>query len=66
MTTLEIVLIILLWLILGIFICHKANWFEHFGNGCEPEVPACILAVAFAPLVFLVDFIKRFFIQKWH
>jgi len=66
MITLNVVLIMLLWLILGLFICHKANWFKHFGNGYDPEPAACIFAVLCAPVVFIVNFINRFFIQKWH
>lgn len=62
MTTYEIIATIALWVILGLFICHKAKWFKsEFG-----EEATCVFAILFAPLAFIWDVINRIFIQKWH
>lgn len=65
MTILEQVLTGLLWLILGLFICNKANWYKNRIIE-EAQLMSCIFTVLCAPVVFVYDFVNRFFIQKWH
>lgn len=66
MTALDIVLIGLLWILLGLFICSKANWYEYRNRENGEDILSCIMTIIFSPTVFLADFINRFFIQKWH
>lgn len=66
LTSLEIALIIVLWITLGLFICNKAKWYKRMPTGDGFSEFACVMTVALAPLVFVVDFVNRFFIQKWH
>lgn len=66
MTNLEIMLSVILWILLGLFICHKANWYMHAYNIAGDHIALCVGTVVFSPVVFVWDFINRFFIQKWH
>jgi hypothetical protein len=67
MTQLEIILIILLWIILGVFICHKAHWFRHpdFWDVRDKDW-VCFIVILFSPLSFAWDIFKRVFLQEWH
>ena len=62
MTTLEIVFTIAFWIILGVYISFKSNWFR------EADEPAtlCFMAIALSPLAFLVWFICFFFLEDWN
>lgn len=70
MTTLETILTILLWIVLGFFICNKVKWYNNYEDPLLPSekdeiIAKCLGTVLFAPLVFLVHTINRIFIQKW-
>ena len=60
------ILITLLWLILGCFICYKANWFNAYRDNVDSNLNGCIFTIIFSPLVFIWDIFNRIFIQKWH
>lgn len=64
MTHLEIGYTVILWIILGFFICNKADWYQD-DDDYDPTLPGT-LTVLFAPLVFIYDVINRIFVQKWH
>lgn len=61
MTTLEIVLIILLWLIVGLFICHKRNWYKEVDDSAW----FCFFSVVLTPLSFIVSFIRVYCVDAW-
>jgi hypothetical protein len=62
MTALEIILIIIIWVILGLFICHKRNWYVEEGTDANF---ACVFALALAPFNFTLTFFKVYLIDKW-
>lgn len=62
MTTLEIIFILIFWIILGFFICYKRNWYVDEG---EEQNITCVFGIIFAPINFIVTFIKRYFIESW-
>ena len=66
MTILECILTGIIWIVMGLLICNKAGWFVHYDKGEEEHILACVATVIVSPIVFLFDFINRFFIQKWH
>lgn len=53
---------VIIWLILGLFICYKRNWYE--ADEIDPTF-TCIIAIVFAPINFIVVFFKLFFLNKW-
>lgn len=56
---------VIIWVILGLFICYKRNWYEAYSNiEIEPTF-ACFMAIVFAPINFIVVFFKLFFLNKW-
>lgn len=62
MTTLEIILIVLLWLIVGLFLASKRDWYAEIGENSEWF---CFFAVLFAPLNLIITFIRVFCVEKW-
>ena len=61
MTGLEIVLIIFIWVIVGLFICYKRKWYVDEKNiGFE-----CFFATVLAPFNLVITFIKVYLIQEW-
>lgn len=57
-------LIVLLWIILGVFISYKANWYEDNDNYFKE--PVIMVTIILAPFVFAWDIFNRMFLQKWH
>lgn len=66
MTNLEAILLTLLWIVLGLFMCYKANWFEEYRDDANEHIALCILLVIICPVSFIWNFINRFFIEKWN
>lgn len=62
MTGLEIILIIILWIITGLFICSKRKWY--FDQGAD-QMFVCAMATLFAPINLIVTFFKIYLINKW-
>lgn len=62
MTTFEVLSVVFIWIVTGVFISYKAKWFSDWQ---EPEVPI-FFSIALAPLFFACDVFNRIFIQKWH
>lgn len=65
MTTLEIVLILILWVILGLFICYKRDWYPEKDYNDMPSGVRITFATVLAPLNFIVVFTQMFFLNKW-
>ncbi len=57
-----IFLIAVLWVIAGLWLCYKRDWY--------PDVPSnglyCAFAVIGAPINFLLIFFKVFLIHPWN
>lgn len=62
MTVLEIILIIILWVITGLFICNKRDWYVEQG---ADQMFTCAMATIFAPINLIVTFFKIYLINKW-
>lgn len=61
MTVLEIILIIVLWVITGLFICFKRGWYH-----LEDDYTfLCAIATVFAPINLVITFFKIYLINKW-
>jgi predicted permease len=66
MTTLEIILIIFLWIIVGFFICSKRKWYQSQAiETKDPQSFIIIVAVIFAPINLLITFIKIYIVNEW-
>ena len=64
MTTLEIVLIAILWIFVGAFISHKRNWYEHLYSD-EPALNICFNLLA-APIALIIALFKEFILDSWN
>lgn len=65
MTTLEIILIIILWLALGFFICHKARWFTDESKYTDDGIMESTFVIFFAPIAFVYNVINLVFVKPW-
>lgn len=57
---------VIIWIVLGLFICYKRNWYQDYTNSGTPEYTICCIATIFAPLNFCIVFLRLFFINKWN
>lgn len=64
MTTLEIILIIIVWVFVGCFICTKRNWYKN--EGVNDFVIFCIGSIVLAPIALIIAIFKQFIIAKWY
>lgn len=64
MTTLEMIFTIILWIILGLFISHKCNFYRDLADKDKRDL-YIFGNVMFSPLVFIVTIIRYYFIEKW-
>ena len=64
MTTLEVILIIILWIILGFFLAYKREWYKNSNDDDDAKFRTWC-CVIFAPLNFLIIFTQVFLINKW-
>lgn len=60
--------IIALWVIIGIWICWKRQWYI---NQVEDDDRSfanfiCILNIAFMPLAVFISFLNEYVIRKWN
>lgn len=65
MTDLEIILIILLWFILGLFLCKKQAEVSNTNNRLIYHEGFCIIIIATAPLYLIGSIIAQVFVAKW-
>ena len=67
-TYLEIILLALLWIFLGCWICYKRNWYKEgfsgYSNSGETEL-RCVGAVLLMPFNLIWNFIVMFIYQDW-
>ena len=60
MTT--IILLSILYIIIGLWICFKRDWYKHYID----QGGVCTAAVIFMPINLLIVFFKEFLINKWN
>jgi hypothetical protein len=56
-----IILIAILWLIIGVWICWKRDWYIRM----DSHVAFCIFAVILAPISLLLAIINQVILAKW-
>jgi hypothetical protein len=64
MTPLELILIAIIWVFVGCFICHKRNWYQHKFNSKENE--DVMFTIALAPIALLISLFKEFILDSWN
>lgn len=63
MTTLEIILTIIVYLIIGVWICYKRDFYDKYE---EDNIPIIMFfATLCMPINLLIVFIKQFILNKW-
>lgn len=61
MTTLEIVLISIIWMFIGLFISYKREWYQ---LEQEPGV-SVVCNMLFAPISLIISFIRVYCVNEW-
>jgi len=61
-------LIAILWLIIGVWICWKSDWYDDYSDddisGVLPQI-ICILAIICMPLNLIITIIRHYICTKW-
>ena len=66
-TYLEIILLALLWIFLGCWICYKREWYKDGFNGYDGEQQfRCIGAVVLMPLNLIWTLIITYIYEDWN
>lgn len=68
MTALEIFLSIILWIIIGLWISYKRNWYQDCEDlEFDPRDPLTFvfLNVLASPLAFVISLFKEYINKKW-
>ncbi len=61
----NIILIVILWIIIGIWICYKLDWTLDPIVDFNISILACILIVVFMPIAFILTVIHFYCVKKW-
>ncbi len=62
MTTLEIILTIILYLIVGLWICYKAKWYKDY-TGSQSFL--IVLTLLLMPFFLLISLIAEYIYRDW-
>lgn len=62
MTTLEIILITIIWIAYGIFNCKQHDWFK-FKITNKPDYFECIVVIICAPIALIIRIFRGIFIH---
>jgi len=67
MTNLEIILTAIIYIIVGLWICWKRNWYKDRFNytGLNDGSICIVFALLFMPINLLIIFIDEFLLRKW-
>jgi uncharacterized membrane protein len=65
MTPLEIIYTIIIWIILGGFICHKRKWYKHLCTASGDDVLAIAAAFVASPIVLIIVLVRLIIINNW-
>lgn len=65
MTTLELILSILLYISLGMWICHKRNWYNKSCDGLDDSLFLNGFAIAFMPINLIIVLIRELILREW-
>lgn len=56
---------VFIWIVIGLFICYKRNWYVENSSEDVPKELMCFIAIVVMPINFLIVFFKIFLINKW-
>lgn len=68
MSVFEIVSLIFIWVVVGVWICYKNNWFKEYHwlkSSGESHYSVCPFAIIFCPFLLLAEFFRVFIIKRW-
>lgn len=65
MTTLEFVLITIIYIAIGLWISYKRDWYVGWCDDLGWQGFVNIVSIAFMPINLIIVLIKEFFIRKW-
>ena len=63
MTNLEIKLSIILYIIVGLWLCYKRDWYDT--NTGEEQFFICGIAIILMPINLLIILVKEFILSDW-
>ncbi len=68
MTPLEIILLAIVWIFVGCFICHKRKWYKtKFSSYDSPPAElVCFATIAFVPVTLCIALFKEFIFDDWN
>ncbi len=66
MTHLEIILIGIVWVFIGIFICHKRNWYKHYDAYDERKEVMILFTIICSPMALIVALFREFLLDDWN
>jgi hypothetical protein len=63
----EILQSIFIWLVIGVWICYKRNWYKHLSdyNGDSTPNFVCGCAILFSPIALLIALFDVFVKSSW-
>lgn len=65
MTAFEIISLILLWVIVGVWISYKRNWYKGFDYQDDGQGFCIGFNIIFAPIALVITLCSRLFIEPW-
>lgn len=64
---LETILIGIIWVITGVFISFKRNWYTHISYNTKSDRNfLCTMNIIFAPIALVIAMYKEFLFDKWN
>jgi len=62
MNTLIVTLIIIIWIFIGGFICHKRNWYRNLNDDKEMNIAFSFIL---SPIALLVAIFREMILDDW-
>lgn len=57
---------VVIWLIIGLWVAFKRNWYIHYQNDDEmPQIIICGATIVFGPISLVIAIIKEMGFKKW-
>ena len=58
---------IFIWLVIGVWICYKRNWYKHLPSYSDDSTPnfVCGCVIVFSPIALLIALFSVFIIDSW-
>ena len=56
---------IIIWIIIGIWVAYKRNWYDEYRNDDPPSGVFIIFSVCLGPIALLIAFFREMVFKKW-